>query len=72
MPTIAAPVLQSGLTAGAAAIWWKSDVSASQWLVVNDAADDIDEQRPAQDGVNGGRGGPRPDAHRQDPDAEEA
>ena len=35
---------QSTGTAGAAAIWWKTDVSSTQWLGGPDAADHHHEQ----------------------------
>ena len=66
------PLVQSGATAGAAAISWNTEVSSSQWFSADRAADDLDEQRPGQQAVDDGGRGPRPDAQREHADAEEA
>ena len=51
---------QFGGTAGADAIWWKTDVSSTQWLMAPIPPDDDQEEGPAQHPVDDDRRGPWP------------
>ena len=72
MATRTPPDARSGLTAGAAAIWWNKEVSSTQWFKPDDPADELDEEGPDEDAVSGDARRPWPDAEHEEADAEEA